>query len=159
VYEITIITYADQYHNRSHYPINIPISVNPQYWSAKNCINKTRGCTMPYNKIKEYALKIKTAYKGKNAGFAYSYINNYLMNVLKVLTLSTATIVTTIVLFVRFDTKYSMFTAEYMNTISSVALDLSLWFFFFISIMIMLKIAEIIYDSLERLRKDMFYEW
>ena len=114
---------------------------------------------MPYKWIKEYALKVKTAYKGKNVGFAYSYINNYLMNVLKVLTLSTATIVTTIVLFVRFDTKYFMFTAEYMNTISSVALDLSLWFFFFISIMVVLKIAEIIYDSLERLRKDMFYEW
>lgn len=104
-------------------------------------------------------MKIKTAYKGKNAGFAYACINNYLMNVLKYLILSIATIVTSIVLFVRFDTKYSMFTAEYMNTISSIALDLSLWFFFFITILFVLKVGEMIYDSLEQLRKELFYDW
>ena len=114
---------------------------------------------MPVKYIKRYAMKIKTAYKGKNAGFAYACINNYLINVLKYIILSIATVVTSIVLFVRFDTKYSMFTAEYMNTISSIALDLSLWFFFFINIMIVLKIAEVIYDSLERLRKELFNDW
>mgnify|MGYP003114540287 CR=1 FL=1 len=107
---------------------------------------------MPVKYIKRYAMKIKTAYKGKDAGFAYACINNYLINVLKYIILSIATVV-------RFDTKYSMFTAEYMNTISSIALDLSLWFFFFISIMLVLKIAEVIYDSLERLRKQLFYDW
>jgi len=111
-----------------------------------------------FNTLSQYHSDLTRRYKGKGLFLALTSVNFLIRRWIKNVIVAVSMLTTSIVLFMKFDTKYNMFTGEYMNYLSIMALDLSLLFLWLVTAYLAFVAIQWLYDEMVDLKKEMFYE-
>lgn len=111
-----------------------------------------------FDTLSQYKIHLTERYKGKGLFLALTSVNFLLRRWIKNIIVAVSMLTTSIVLLMKFDTKYNMFTGEYMNYLSTIALDLSLLFLWLVTAYVAVVAIQWLYNEMVDLKKEMFYE-
>jgi len=111
-----------------------------------------------FDTLSQYKSDLTRRYKGKGLFLALTSVNFLIRRWIKNVIVAVSMLTTSIVLFMKFDTKYNMFTGEYMNYLSTIALDLSLLFLWLVTAYVAVVAIQWLYNEMVDLKKEMFYE-
>lgn len=110
------------------------------------------------NYIKDKITRVKARYIGKGPYLAVISVIQFTRRCLFNSILLVSTVTTSIIMFLKFDTKYNMYTGTYNSLLSTTALDLSLIFLWLITFYMLTRLIEWLYDEYTRMKRNLFYE-
>ncbi len=110
------------------------------------------------NYIKDKITRLKARYVGKGPYLAVISVIRFIRKCLFNSIFLVSMITTFIVMFLKFDTKYNMYTGTYNSLLSTTALDLSLVFLWLITFYMLTRVIEWLYDEYTDMKRNLFYE-